>query len=70
MSKDPNYNSRYLAYCKSNNNTPDQQKQIDLVDWPGGKMTGFILWMKEQWYKFYAEHNLDPTGIYSGVQQR
>lgn len=64
-----NLNPRYLAYCRSKGNTPEQQSQIDLVDYPGGKMTGFILWTKQHWMDFYRENELDPNGIYSGIQE-
>lgn len=28
----------------------------DRVEWPGGCMTGFILWMSERKQAFYAAH--------------
>ncbi len=42
-------NPRYLAYCKAHFKTPDEMMTRDHVDYPGGLMTGFILWVNAQW---------------------
>ena len=46
-------NPRYLAYCKAHGNTPDAQMELDVKAWPGGCMTGFILWMGARWAEFH-----------------
>jgi GTP-dependent phosphoenolpyruvate carboxykinase len=41
-------NPRYIAYAKAHGKTPDAMLAHDKKEWPGGCMTGFILWMREQ----------------------
>ena len=48
-------NPRYLAYCRANRNSPEQQKAIDTEAYPGGKMCGFMLWISQQVRAFTAE---------------
>jgi hypothetical protein len=49
-------NPRYLAYCKAHGKTPDEMMQHDIEAYPGGCMTGFILWSGEQLAKARKEH--------------
>jgi hypothetical protein len=42
------WNPRYVAYAADFDKTPEERLETDAVEWPGGKMTGFILWMKER----------------------
>jgi hypothetical protein len=47
-------NSRYAAYCIAHGaSSPDEMMDQDRIAWPGGKMCGFILWMKEKWGDWY-----------------
>ena len=39
------WNPRYLAYCKDQGNTPEEQLRIDEEAYPEAKMSGFILWV-------------------------
>ena len=48
-----NINPRYLAWCVFNgSNTTSEQLQKDKITWPGGTMTGYILWIKEMGIEF------------------
>jgi hypothetical protein len=49
-------NPRYLAYCQAHNKTPERMIAFDEKHWPGGKMTGFILWSNVQLRKAHVEH--------------
>lgn len=51
-----NYNHNYLAYCKTNNKTPDEMLELDDKEYPGGVMTGFILWISKKKQEFYLQH--------------
>jgi len=52
------YTRRYLSYCRAHDNTPAEQRAIDDADWPGGIMTGFILWNNEIVRKWKEELGL------------
>ncbi len=46
--KDPSASvtENYKLYCLSQNvSDPESMKELDRKRWPGGVMTGFILWM-------------------------
>lgn len=45
----PEYQFRYLAYAAAHSKEPDEMMEHDHKRWPGGCMTGFILWISEQW---------------------
>lgn len=51
------WNRRYLAYCRSQGH-PDPAKMLasDREKWPGGSMTGFILWSNERIAEFLREN--------------
>ena len=55
MEKIIEYNPRYLAYCKSNGNNPDDQLIMDKVNFPGGSTFGFTFWINEKWKEFHNE---------------
>lgn len=37
------YSQYYIEYAKSNNQSPDDMMALDEKRWPGGCMTGYIL---------------------------
>lgn len=43
---------RYLAYCEAHGNNPTSQLAADRKMWPGGSMTGYMLWVNRQWGAF------------------
>ena len=50
-------NPKYLAYCKAHGEPdPEAMLERDRVEWPGGCMTGFILWIGEKAREFDAEY--------------
>ena len=42
------WNSRYVKYSQAHGRTPEQQMEQDRIDWPGGCMCGFVLWIQKQ----------------------
>ena len=42
-------NSRYAAYARAHGETPDGMLATDRVNWPGGSMTGFTIWIDGKW---------------------
>lgn len=62
-------NPRYLAYCKAHREPdPDKMIEKDTELYPGGFMTGFIVWIGSMWMewkqenkKFYAGDSHTPS---------
>ena len=52
------WNPRYVAYAAAHGRTPEDMKAWDEEAWPGGRACGFILWISEQWQRWYAERGL------------
>jgi hypothetical protein len=47
------WNPRYVIYAYAHDKrTPEEMGDFDRERYPGGCMTGFILWMDEQWAEF------------------
>ncbi len=46
-------NPHYLAYAKYNGKSPDEMMEHDTIEYPGGCMCGFILWMSAMKQKFW-----------------
>jgi len=46
-------NPRYVAYATAHGKSPAEMMAADDIEWPGGCMTGFILWMSERKQAFY-----------------
>ena len=50
------HNPRYVCYARAHNRTPAEQLAQDKLDWPGGCMAGFMLWMSARWVEFWNLH--------------
>lgn len=50
------FNPRYTLYAKAFGNDPDQQLDVDKRNWPGGCMTGFIIFIGRAWRVFAHLH--------------
>lgn len=61
MKTTDNWNPRYVAYAKANGRTPRDQAACDEDDYPGGRMTGFVLWLRPQWVEFQTMHGCNSS---------
>ena len=62
------YNPYFVAYCKSQGREPEAQLTHDTTRWPGGKMAGFMLWIREAWTTWSKETNEVKHGSWSTDQ--
>lgn len=47
---------RYAAYCRVHGATSrDEMLARDRIEWPGGRMCGYILWIRQQQRAFAAQ---------------
>lgn len=47
------WNPRYLAYAAFHGHSdPEAMLAADAVKWPGGCMTGFVLWVQARWWQW------------------
>jgi hypothetical protein len=49
------WNPRFVAYARSQGHAPEAQLALDNATYAGGSMTGFVLWVGQQWRDFYRE---------------
>jgi hypothetical protein len=55
------WNPRYVAYARAHGETPVEMLARDGAAWPGGRMCGFTLWIRERWREWDRAHPLaDP----------
>ena len=51
------WNPRYLRYCEAHGKDPESMLVHDDERWPGGVMTGYILWIQSKWSEWHHMHN-------------
>lgn len=56
------WNPRYVAYARSHGLTPEAQAAADAAAWPGGRNTGFMLWVRERWAEWRAANGRPLDG--------
>ena len=59
-----NWNPNYVAYAKAHGRTPEEMSAHDDEAWPGGCMTGFMLWISRAKKLFSAER---PEACHTNV---
>lgn len=48
---------RYEAYAKARGAaSADEMRERDRVEWPGGPMAGFMIWIADQWHVWEYEN--------------
>lgn len=68
------FTALYLAYCKAHgfDGDPGGMLAHDVEEWPGGKMTGYVLWVARKRREFADEHGISgsdyATFIMLGVE--
>ena len=64
-------NPRYLAYCKMMGyETVEEALAQEEIEWPGGKMTGFILWINAMWAKWNKINKHPPREPHDNTQHK
>lgn len=46
------WNPRFVHYATANGRGPEAMLEADRAAWPGGIMTGFILWIRARWQEW------------------
>ena len=49
-------NPRYVEYARAHKRTPEKMMAYDRRRFPGGLMTGFVLWNGARWLEWKALH--------------
>lgn len=52
MSPASDWNPRYVLYAASLGEAPEQTRERDAERWPGGRNTGFMLWISARWQEW------------------
>jgi hypothetical protein len=54
----PAWNPRYAAYALSHGKTENEMRDQDEIEYPGGRMTGFTVWISEKWRTWKMENSI------------
>ena len=49
------WNPYFVRYAAAHGRSSKAQLAQDKIDWPGGKMVGFMLWIRRQWQEWAVE---------------
>lgn len=52
------WNPRFVAYARANGRLPEEQREHDRALYPGGTMTGFVLWIGARWEEWRAARGM------------
>jgi len=50
----PEFQPRYVAYARDHGRSCGEMLAHDMQAWPGGRMTGFLLWVPAAWKAWAA----------------
>lgn len=48
------WNHYYVAYGRAHGRTPEAQLAHDTDAFPGGRMAGYLVWIRERWQEWRA----------------
>ena len=63
-------NPRYVRFATVHGRTSEAQMVHDRERWPGGVMTGFILWMSARWVQWRALRHIPRDAPLSEADHR
>ena len=55
------YVVRYQVYAIAHGRSPDDMMAHDEAEYPGGKMTGYIVWVNRKWSDWHAAQIIPRT---------
>lgn len=55
------WTTRYVAYATAHGRSCEAMLAADRADWPGGSMTGFLLWMDDALREWQGTTRLDVS---------
>lgn len=63
------WNPRFVRYAQAHDKTPDAMLAHDIERFPGGRMAGFTIWMRQQWAEFDRVHKHGPNHVRGPAEQ-
>ena len=58
------WNPRFVAYSRAHGLSPEGMLARDDEQWPGGRMAGFMLWLRTQWRDWADTQGGMPAVLY------